>query len=396
MQLAPRMKTLPPSPTMAMSAKAADLRAQGKDVISFAAGEPDFDTPEHIKEAAIQALRDGKTKYTNVRGIEPLHEAIRDWVEENKGVRYEPEEVIVTVGGKQSVFNSLHVLLGEGDEAVIPAPMWVGYEPVVTLAGAKSILVPTREENGFKMTAEELRSVITPRTKLVLINSPGNPTGSVYDRAEFKALAEVVLSSKAMVMADEIYGKLLYDGEEHISIASLPGMKERTLLLDGFAKTYAMTGWRLGYTLAPEPVIKGMSNLQSQSTSNATTFAQYGAIAALRGPHDFLDDWCAEYDRRRRAIVAGLNEIDGMSVVTPKGAFYAFPRISDLFGRNGPGGVLNNSVDVGVYFLEHALCAGVPGIGFGDDNYIRFSYATSLENVEKGIERLRTAVGRLG
>lgn len=398
MKLASRMGKLPPIPTLAMNTKAAELREQGVDIISFAAGEPDFDTPDHIKEAAIRALREGHTKYTAVSGIPPLRKAICDWVEENKGVAYGPDEVIVTVGGKQSVFNALHVLLEEGDEIVIPVPVWVAYEPVATLTGAKVVPIETSEENGFKMTREQLAAAITPRTKLVVINSPCNPSGCVYSRAEIEGIAEEVLASpQAMVLSDEIYGKILYDGEEHVSIASLSSeMRARTLLLDGFSKTYAMTGWRMGYTCAPREIVKAMDTLQGQSTSNVTSFAQYGGIAALTGPHDFLSGWLAEYDTRRQAIVEGMNSIDGLSVVMPKGAFYVFPRISDLFGRHAPGGKLKNSVDVGVYFLEQAQCAAVPGAGFGDDRFMRFSYATSLENVREGIERIRAAVSQLG
>ncbi|MBI3128435.1 MAG: pyridoxal phosphate-dependent aminotransferase [Candidatus Tectomicrobia bacterium] len=398
MRLATRMSKLPPSPTLAMNAKAAELRAQGKDVISFAAGEPDFDTPGHIKEAAVQALKDGKTKYTEVRGILPLREAVCDWVAEHKGLRYEPKkQVVVSVGGKQAVFNLLHVLLEEGDEIVIPAPIWVAYEPVAVLAGAKVVLVQTSEASGFKFTPEQLREAITPRTKLVVLNSPCNPTGCVYSRRELERIAEIVLPSNAMVLSDEIYGKILYDGEEHVSIASLSAeMKERTILLDGFSKTYAMTGWRLGYTLGPAPIVEAMDTLQSQSTSNAVTFAQWAGIAALRGPHDFLKGWVAEYDRRRRAVVEGLNGVEGLSALMPKGAFYVFPRVSGLFGRKGPDGRIKDSNDVGLYLLEHAQCACVPGVGFGDGAFIRLSYATSFENVRKGIERIRAAVGQLG
>lgn len=398
MRFASRMSKLPPSPTLAMNTKAAEMKAEGADVISFAAGEPDFDTPEHVKEGAVQGLRDGATKYTAVRGMPSLREAICEWVEEHKGLRYDPRtEAIVTVGGKQSVFNALHVLVEEGDEVVIPAPIWVAYEPVAALTGAKPVLVQTREENGHKMTADELREAVSPRTKIVVINSPCNPTGCVYGREELEAIAEVVLSTNALVMADEIYGKITYDGEAHVSIAALsPEMKARALVLDGFSKTYAMTGWRMGYTLAAPEIIKAMDTLQGQSTSNATSFAQYGGIAALRGPHDFLGEWLAQYDARRKAIVEGLNGIEGMSVVNPKGAFYAFPKVSGLFGRRGPDGELRHSMDVGLYLLEHARCAGVPGAGFGNADYVRFSYATSLENVREGVERIRAAVGRLG
>jgi len=398
MNLASRMSKLPPSPTLAMNTKAAELREQGVDVISFAAGEPDFDTPDHIKEAAILALREGHTKYTAVSGIPPLRKAICEWAKINKGVGYGLDEVIVTVGGKQSVFNALHVLLDEGDEIVIPAPIWVAYEPVATLVGAKVVLIETSEENGFKMTREQLAAAITPRTKIVVINSPCNPSGCVYSRAEIEGIAEEVLASpRAMVLSDEIYGKILYDGEEHVSIASLSSeMRARTLLLDGFSKTYAMTGWRMGYTCATREIVKAMDTLQGQSTSNATSFAQYGGLAALTGPHEFLDEWLAEYDKRRQAIVEGFNSIDGLSVVMPKGAFYVFPRVSELFGRHAPGGELKNSIDVGVYFLEHAQCAAVPGAGFGDDRFVRFSYATSLETVREGVERIRAAVSQLG
>lgn len=397
MRLASRMSKLPPIPTLAMNTKAAEMKAQGVDVISFAAGEPDFDTPEHVKEGAVRGLRDGATKYTAVRGMPALREAICEWVEERRGLRYDPKtEAIVTVGGKQSVFNALHVLVEEGDEVVIPAPIWVAYEPVAALTGAKPVLVQTSEENGHKMTADELREAVSPRTRIVVINSPCNPTGCVYDRRELEAIAEVVLSTDALVVSDEIYGEITYDGEAHVSIASLsPEMKARTLVLDGFSKTYAMTGWRMGYTLAAPEIVEAMDTLQGQSTSNATSFAQYGGIAALKGSHAFLNEWIAQYDARRRAIVEGLNGIEGLSVVNPKGAFYAFPRVSDLFGRRGPDGELRTSMDVGLYLLERARCAGVPGAGFGNDDYVRFSYATSLENVKEGVERVRAAVERL-
>ncbi len=397
MRLASRMSKLPPIPTLAMNTRAAEMKARGADVISFAAGEPDFDTPEHVKEGAVRGLRDGATKYTAVRGTPALREAICDWVEEHKGLRYDPKtEAIVTVGGKQSVFNALHVLVEEGDEVVIPAPIWVAYEPVAALTGAKPVLVQTSEENGHKMTAEELREALSPRSRIVVINSPCNPTGCVYDRRELEAIAEVVLSTDALVMSDEIYGKITYDGEAHVSIASLsPEMKARTLVLDGFSKTYAMTGWRVGYTLAAPEIVEAMDTLQGQSTSNATSFAQYGGVAALKGSHAFLNEWIAQYDARRKAIVEGFGGIEGLSVVNPKGAFYAFPRVSGLFGRRGPDGALRTSMDVGLYLLEHARCAGVPGAGFGNDDYVRFSYATSLENVKEGVERIRAAVERL-
>lgn len=397
MRLASRMSKLPPIPTLAMNTRAAEMKARGADVISFAAGEPDFDTPEHVKEGAVRGLRDGATKYTAVRGTPALREAICDWVEEHKGLRYDPKtEAIVTVGGKQSVFNALHVLVEEGDEVVIPAPIWVAYEPVAALTGAKPVLVQTSEENGHKMTAEELREALSPRSRIVVINSPCNPTGCVYDRRELEAIAEVVLSTDALVMSDEIYGKITYDGEAHVSIASLsPEMKARTLVLDGFSKTYAMTGWRVGYTLAAPEIVEAMDTLQGQSTSNATSFAQYGGVAALKGSHAFLNEWIAQYDVRRKAIVEGFGGIEGLSVVNPKGAFYAFPRVSGLFGRRGPDGALRTSMDVGLYLLEHARCAGVPGAGFGNDDYVRFSYATSLENVKEGVERIRAAVERL-
>lgn len=397
MRLASRMSKLPPIPTLAMNTRAAEMKARGADVISFAAGEPDFDTPEHVKEGAVRGLRDGATKYTAVRGTPALREAICDWVEEHKDLRYDPKtEAIVTVGGKQSVFNALHVLVEEGDEVVIPAPIWVAYEPVAALTGAKPVLVQTSEENGHKMTAEELREALSPRSRIVVINSPCNPTGCVYDRRELEAIAEVVLSTDALVMSDEIYGKITYDGEAHVSIASLsPEMKARTLVLDGFSKTYAMTGWRVGYTLAAPEIVEAMDTLQGQSTSNATSFAQYGGVAALKGSHAFLNEWIAQYDARRKAIVEGFGGIEGLSVVNPKGAFYAFPRVSGLFGRRGPDGALRTSMDVGLYLLEHARCAGVPGAGFGNDDYVRFSYATSLENVKEGVERIRAAVERL-
>ncbi|MFQ5894552.1 MAG: pyridoxal phosphate-dependent aminotransferase [Nitrospinota bacterium] len=396
MELSERVRGLAPAATLEMNTRAAALRAQGLDVLSFAAGEPDFDTPEHVKEAAIRALREGHTKYTAVRGTEALRRAIADWVEREKGLRYSPQQVVVSMGAKHSVFNIALSLFGPGDEVLIPVPAWVSYEPIVELSGARPVRLPTREEDGFRLRPEAVEEAVTPRTKALFLNSPCNPTGAVLRRSDLEAIGEVVARRRLTVISDEIYGKILYDGVEHVSIASLsPELKERTVVVDGLSKTYAMTGWRLGFALGPEHLMGAMASVQSQSTTNPVSFAQPAAIAALEGPQDFLRGWVAEFDRRRRVLVAGLNELPGVSCLSPQGAFYAFPRVRGLFGKSGPEGELRSSLDVASFFLSSARCATVPGVAFGDDGYIRFSFACSVEQVEEGLSRISVAVERL-
>ncbi|MFQ6110498.1 MAG: pyridoxal phosphate-dependent aminotransferase [Nitrospinota bacterium] len=396
MKLAERVRTLKPSATLEINAKAAAMRAEGINVISFAAGEPDFDTPEHIKEAAIKALKEGRTKYTPASGIDELKDAVLDWVEREKGVQYEKKQVLISCGGKHGIYNMAQALLGPGDEVVIQAPYWVSYPPIVELAGARPVIVPTSQEQGFKLPLSELERALTPRTKAIILNSPSNPTGAVYERAELEAIVDLALKHGAYIVSDEIYGKILYGGVEHFSPAAAgEKAKARTILMESLSKTFSMTGWRLGYTLGPEPLIKSMANVQSQSTSNPTSFAQWGGVAALRGSQDIVGVMVREFDRRRGLIVEGLNALDGFSCFEPQGAFYVFPKVSGLFGKKWRGRELKCSLDVTSFLLEEARCAVVPGAEFGADDYVRFSYATSFENIEEGLGRIGEALARL-
>ncbi len=397
MKLAERVRNLKPSATLEINAKAAAMRAEGINVISFAAGEPDFDTPEHIKEAAIKALREGHTKYTPASGINELKDAVLDWVDEEKGLRYERNQVLISCGGKHSIYNMAQALLGPGDEVVIQAPYWVSYPPIVELAGARPVIIPTSQEQGFKLPLQELERALTPRTKAIILNSPSNPTGAVYERAELGAIMDLALKHGAYIVSDEIYGKILYGGVEHFSPAAAgKKAKANTILMESLSKTFSMTGWRLGYTLGPEPLIKSMTNVQSQSTSNPTSFAQWGGVAALRGSQDIVGVMVREFDRRRRRILDGLDSLEGFSCFEPQGAFYVFPKVSALFGRKWRGRELKSSLDVASLLLEEARCAVVPGAEFGADGYLRFSYATSFENIEEGLGRIGKALGRLG
>ncbi len=372
--------SLSPSLTLAIDAKAKQMKAEGLDVVGFGAGEPDFDTPQHIKDAAIKALTDGFTKYTPSSGIPELRQAIADKFKRENGLTYKPSQIIVSCGGKHSCYNTILATCQEGDEVIIPAPYWLSYPEMVKLAGASPVILPTSDQTEFKVTAEQLRAAITPRTKLFILNSPSNPTGSVYTAAEIRALGEVCVQKGVLIMSDEIYEKLVYDGMEHASVAAFsPELCEHTILVHGFAKAYSMTGWRLGFLAAPEPIAKAIDAIQSHSTSNPTSFAQKGAVAALNGPQDHLKVWLAEYSKRRSYAHQRLNSIPGISCVNAKGAFYLFPNISKLGLK---------SADFCAQLLEREKVAAVPGIAFGADDYMRISYATSMANIEKGLDRI--------
>jgi aspartate aminotransferase len=378
---------LSPSLTLAIDAKAKQLKAEGQDVVGFGAGEPDFDTPQHIKDAAAAALAAGFTKYTPSSGIPELRQAIADKFKRDNGLTYKPSQVIVSCGGKHSCFNVIMATCQEGDEVVIPAPYWLSYPEMVKLAGARPVIVQTSDKTEFKLTPEQLRKAITPRTRLFILNSPSNPTGSLYTRDEIKALADICIEKSVLIMSDEIYEKLVYDGAEHVSVAGFsPAHYEHTIIVHGLAKAYSMTGWRLGYLAAPEPVAKAIDAIQSHSTSNPTSFAQKGGVAALTGPQDHLKTWLAEYARRRGFMHQRLNSMPGISCVNAKGAFYLFPNIS----RTGL-----KSTDFCARLLEEEKVAAVPGVAFGADEYIRLSYATSMANIEKGLDRLEKFAGRL-
>ncbi|AKX94273.1 pyridoxal phosphate-dependent aminotransferase [Neomoorella thermoacetica] len=395
MQLAQRAAGISPSPTLAIDAQAKAMKAKGVKVINFSAGEPDFGTPEHIKQAAIDALAAGFTRYTPVAGIPELRQAICASLAA-RGVTYEPADIVVSCGAKHSLYNAMQVLLNAGDEVILSAPYWVSYYEQVKLAGGVPVVVTTGPDTGFKLTPGLLEAAITPRTRLLILNSPCNPTGAVYSREELAALAEVIVARDLIVISDEIYAALLYDGLTHTSIASLaPEVKERTILIDGVSKTYAMTGWRIGYAAAPRPVAKAMTDLQSHSTSNPTSIAQKAAVAALTGSQEAVEMMRREFEQRRNRILAGLRELPGIECNQPGGAFYVFPYIGKLFGRKFRGRVLGNSTDVATALLNEFQVAVVPGVAFGAEPYLRLSYATSMDQIEAGLERLRAFVTEL-
>lgn len=379
-KISQRAASLAPSLTLAIDSKAKAMKAEGQDVVGFGAGEPDFDTPQHIKDAAIKALNEGFTKYTPSSGIPELRQAIADKFKRENGLSYKSSQIIVSSGGKHSCYNVIMATCQEGDEVIIPSPYWLSYPEMVKLASAKPVILPTTDKTEFKVTPEQLRAAITPRTRLFILNSPSNPTGSVYTPDEIKALGDVCVEKGVLIMSDEIYEHLLYDGAQHKSVASFSQAHyDATIVVHGFAKAWSMTGWRLGFLAAPEPIAKAIDAVQSHSTSNATSFAQKGGVAALTGPQDHLKGWLAEYSRRRSYAHKRLNGIGGISCVNAKGAFYLFPNISRL-------GL--NSTDFCAQLLDQQKVAAVPGIAFGADEYLRISYATSFGNIEKGLDRL--------
>ncbi len=393
--LADRMKTLAPSPTLAMQAKAKAMRAQGINVISFGAGEPDFDTPRRIKDAAIRALESGQTKYTEVGGIPELRAAVCQKFKRDNGLDYTSDEVTVSCGAKHTLFNIFMALVNPGDEVLIPSPYWVSYPEQVRLLGANPVAVPTQESTGFDLEPALLRRAVTARTRMIVLDSPGNPTGAVFSPRALAEVAELALERDLWVVSDECYEALTYDGR-HVSIASLsPEIKARTIVVNTCSKAYAMTGWRIGYAAGPRPVIKAMTDVQSQVTSNPTSIAQWAAVEALAGPQDEVAKMAGEFDRRRRVIIEGLNAIPGITCVMPKGAFYAFPNISGLFGRRSKSGVLRGSADVCAFLLDEARIATVAGVDFGSNAHIRLSYATGLETIKEGLARMDVAVRSL-
>ena len=379
-KISQRAASLSPSLTLAIDSKAKQMKADGIDVVGFGAGEPDFDTPQHIKDACAKALAEGFTKYTPAAGIPELRQAIVDKFKRDNGVSYKPSQIIVSNGGKHSCYNLILATCEPGDEVVIPAPYWLSYPEMAKLAGASPVIIPTTDQTEFKVTPAQLRQAITPRTRLFILNSPSNPTGSLYSREEIKALGDICVEKNVLIMSDEIYEKLVYDGAEHVSVASFsPAHQEHTVIVHGFAKAYSMTGWRLGYLAAPEPIAKAIDAIQSHSTSNPNSFAQKGGVAALNGPQDHLKLWLAEFAKRRAYAHKRLNAIPGISCVNARGAFYLFPNVSKLGLK---------STEFCARLLEEEKVAAVPGIAFGADDYLRISYATSMANIEKGLDRL--------
>ena len=393
--LSERARRLTPSPTLAITAKARAMRAQGIDVISFAAGEPDFDTPERIKVAAIRALAEGHTKYTDTAGIPELKAAVCAKLKRDNGLDYEPADVIVSVGGKHTLYNVCAVLVGPGDEVLVPAPYWVSYTEQVRLCEGVPVLVPTDEARGFQLDLAALRIRVTPRTKLLILNTPNNPTGAVFPRTDLQAVAALARERGFWVVSDECYEALSYEGRVP-SIATLgPETKARTLVVQTCSKAYAMTGWRIGYAAGPREVVRAMADFQSQCTSNPATLAQWAAVEALTGPQDDVAKMAGEFDRRRRAMIESLNRIPGIRCAMPQGAFYAFPDVSGLFGRRWRGQLLRSSTDVTAFLLEGARLAVVPGADFGSDRHVRLSYACGLPTIQEGLARMAAACARL-
>jgi len=381
MEISERVEKLTPSLTLAITAKAKKLKAEGADVVNLGAGEPDFDTPEHIKVAAMGSLDAGFTKYTPSSGIPELREAIAEKLKQDNQLDYEPEQITVSCGAKHALFNALLAAINPGDEVLIPAPYWLSYPEMVRLAGGEPIIVPTTAESGYKLTPDQFLENMSPLTKMIIINSPSNPTGAVYTENELAALAEVALDEEIMILSDEIYEKLIYGDAKHASIASFSNeVYEQTITVNGFSKAYSMTGWRLGYTAAPKNVAKAINSLQSHSTSNPTSFAQKGAWAAYKGPQDCVEEMRGEYESRLKSTCALLDGIPSLSYVRPEGAFY----ITVDIAKTG-----QDSVAFADALLEEEKVAVVPGVAFGDDATIRLSYATSMDQVEEGIKRIR-------
>ncbi|MFQ5800817.1 MAG: pyridoxal phosphate-dependent aminotransferase [Candidatus Hydrothermarchaeales archaeon] len=383
-----RLSSLTPSLTLEVTAKAKAMKAKGIDVIGFGAGEPDFDTPHHIKEALYSAVKDGFIYYTPASGIPELREAISKKLKRENGIGYQPEEIIATPGAKQAIFEAIMVLLNPGDEVLVPQPHWVSYMPIVKIAGGKGVPLPVRKEEGFKLQAEVIKERITPKTKLLILNTPNNPTGAVLERKDLERIAEACLENNLFVISDEIYEHIIYEAR-HTSIASLKEMKERTITVNGFSKAYSMTGWRLGYAAGPQHIIKLMSNLQGHSVSNATSFVQKAGIAALEGDQRCVRKMVEEFRKRRDRIVELLNGIGGVDCASPEGAFYVFPDF---------GAIEKSSLRLARHLLNEAKVAVIPGSAFGEagEGFLRLSYATSMENIEKGIERIKKAVKELG
>jgi aspartate aminotransferase len=396
MKLAARAGRIVPSPTLSITATAKAMAAQGIDVIDFASGEPDFDTPDLVKAAAESAIRAGFTKYTPSSGTDELRQAICDKLAADHGLRYDKSQVLVSCGAKHTLYNLAQALLEAGDEVIIPSPFWVSYQDQVLLNDATPVLLHTVEADDYALDAAALERCITPRTKAIIINSPCNPTGAAYSRATLEAIAGVALRHDLVLISDEIYEKILYDGAEHVSIASLaPEIAARTVVVNGVSKAYAMTGWRIGYAAGPKDLITAMANIQSQSTSNPASISQKAAVAALRSGDAFPKQMVVEFDRRRRLMVERLQKMPGLTCRMPAGAFYAFPNVSGLFGWLLEGGVIGSASDLAGYFLREARVALVPGEPFGSASHIRLSYATSLEAIARGLDRMEQAISKL-
>ncbi len=388
MEISNKVKSISPSLTLAISAKANELKAQGKSIISFSVGEPDFNTPDYIIQSAHKALDEGKTKYTPSSGLVDLKKQICEKFKKENNLEYAPSQIVVSNGAKHSIFNALFCMLNEGDEVIIPSPYWLTYPESVKVCGGVCKFVETTEEQDYKMTPEQLESAITPKTKCLILNSPSNPTGSVYTEDEIKALAKVIEKYDFYVLSDEIYEKLVYADAKHISIASVSEkMKERTVVINGMSKAFAMTGWRIGYLAGPQNLIKAIDSFQSHATSNACSISQVASITALSNSGEDMEKMRQEFDARRQLIIKEVRKIDGITCNEPTGAFYVMVNVSKLYGKKYNGETLSNSQDFCTKLLDFGVAA-VPGLAFGVDNYIRLSYATSRENIVEGVARL--------
>lgn len=387
--LSKKAQNVSPSITLSINAKAKQMKADGINVISFGVGEPDFTTPDNIKNAAIEAINKGYTTYTPASGLPQLKQAICEKLKNENNLDYKPENIVVSNGAKHSLYNIFQAICDPGDEVIVPVPYWVSYPDMVKMADATPVFVECTEENEFKLKKEDLLKAITPKTKAIILNSPSNPTGSVYTKSELEEIAEIVVERNIYVVSDEIYEKLIYEGEKHISIASINNdVKDLTIIVNGMSKGYAMTGWRIGYTASHAILAKAMGNMQSHATSNPNTIAQHASIEGLTGDQSSVEEMRLAFDERRKYMVKRINEINGLSCITPKGAFYVMMNIKQLIGKTIKGVKINNSMDLSELLLEHANVAVVPGIAFGTDDFIRLSYANSLENIIEGLNRI--------
>ena len=396
MELSRKAQAIEPSLTLAITAKAKEMKEKGIDVISFSAGEPDFNTPKNIINAAIKAMEDGNTKYTSVNGILQLREAICKKFKDDNGLEYNPSQIVVSTGAKQSLANTFLAILNPGDEVIVSTPYWVSYPELIKLADGKPVFVEGDEKSNYKFTKENLEKAVTAKTKAIVLNTPNNPTGTIYNKEELEVIADFAKKYDIIIISDEMYEKLIYDNENHISIASLSkDAYERTIVINGLSKSYAMTGWRIGYCAASEKIAKLMISIQSHVTSNVCSITQYAALEALNGPQDEITKMINEFEKRRNYMINRIESIDNLSIVKPKGAFYIMINIENCLGKEINGKILNDSMEFSAKLLEHEKVAVIPGKAFGLDNYVRVSYATSMELIEKGLERINDFVNKL-
>ena len=396
MNLSFKANKIEPSVTLSITAKAKELRGKGIDVVSFGVGEPDFNTPANIIEAAIKAMKNGNTKYTETNGILPLREAICNKLKKDNRLHYKPEQIVVSNGAKQCLANVFFAVLNPGDEVIVPSPYWVSYPELIALADGVPVYVKGEEQNGYKYTFEALKKALTDKTKAILLNSPNNPTGAVYSKDELAQIAEFAKENDLLIISDEIYEKLIYDDIEHVSIATISqDAYERTVVINGLSKSYSMTGWRMGYTASSVEIAKLIAGIQSHMTSNASSITQYASVEALTGPQDTIKEMCDEFGRRRKYMIKELEDIEGVSIIKPQGAFYIMVNVNEFVGKSIKGYKIASSMDFAAKLLEEESVAVVPGEAFGINNYVRISYATSMESIEKGIERIKSFINKL-